>query len=166
MAVYNPASLIADEFINDEEILESLKYADEHKDDFELIDSILEKARPKKNGAGCNYAGLSHREASVLLACTDPERVKKMYEIAEEIKQAFYGNRIVLFAPLYLSNYCVNGCLYCPYHAKNKHKPQKKLTQEKVGEMVNMSQRSVANWESGERLPSIPTLPVTYLPAT
>lgn len=132
MAVYNPASLIADEFINDEEILESLKYADEHKDDFELIDSILEKARPKKNGAGCNCAGLSHREASVLLACTDPERVKKMFSIAEEIKQAFYGNRIVLFAPLYLSNYCVNGCLYCPYHAKNKHIPRKKLTQEEI----------------------------------
>lgn len=132
MAVYNPASLIADEFINDEEILESLKYADEHKDDFELIDSILEKARPKKKGAGCSCAGLSHREASVLLACTDPERVKKMFSIAEEIKQAFYGNRIVLFAPLYLSNYCVNGCLYCPYHAKNKHIPRKKLTQEEI----------------------------------
>lgn len=132
MAAYNPKSLIADEFINDEEILESLKYADAHKDDFELIDSILEKARPKKNGNGCTCSGLSHREASVLLACTDPERVKKMFSIAEEIKQAFYGNRIVLFAPLYLSNYCVNGCLYCPYHAKNKHIPRKKLTQEEI----------------------------------
>ncbi len=132
MSAYNPKSLVADEFINDEEILESLKYADAHKDDFELIDSILEKARPKKNGNGCTCSGLSHREASVLLACTDPERVKKMFAIAEEIKQAFYGNRIVLFAPLYLSNYCVNGCLYCPYHAKNKHIPRKKLTQEEI----------------------------------
>ena len=132
MSAYNPKSLVADEFINDEEILESLKYADAHKDDFELIDSILEKARPKKNGNGCTCSGLSHREASVLLACTDPERVKKMFAIAEEIKQAFYGNRIVLFAPLYLSNYCVNGCLYCPYHAKNRHIPRKKLTQEEI----------------------------------
>lgn len=132
MSAYNPKSLVADEFINDEEILESLKYADAHKDDFDLIDSILEKARPKKNGNGCTCSGLSHREASVLLACTDPERVKKMFAIAEEIKQAFYGNRIVLFAPLYLSNYCVNGCLYCPYHAKNKHIPRKKLTQEEI----------------------------------
>lgn len=132
MSAYNPKSLVADEFINDEEILESLKYADAHKDDFELIDSILEKARPKKNGSGCTCSGLSHREASVLLACTDPERVKKMFAIAEEIKQAFYGNRIVLFAPLYLSNYCVNGCLYCPYHAKNRHIPRKKLTQEEI----------------------------------
>ncbi len=132
MSAYNPKSLVADEFINDEEILESLKYADAHKDDFELIDSILEKARPKKNGNGCTCSGLSHREASVLLACTDPERIKKMFAIAEEIKQAFYGNRIVLFAPLYLSNYCVNGCLYCPYHAKNKHIPRKKLTQEEI----------------------------------
>ena len=132
MSAYNPKSLVADEFINDEEILESLKYADAHKDDFDLIDSILEKARPKKNGNGCTCSGLSHREASVLLACTDPERVKKMFAIAEEIKQAFYGNSIVLFAPLYLSNYCVNGCLYCPYHAKNKHIPRKKMTQEEI----------------------------------
>ncbi len=132
MSDFNPKSLNADEFINDQEILETLKYADAHKDDFELIDSILEKARPKKNGNGCTCSGLSHREASVLLACTDPERVKKMFSIAEEIKLAFYGNRIVLFAPLYLSNYCINGCLYCPYHAKNKHIPRKKLTQEEI----------------------------------
>ena len=130
MTSFNPKSLIADEFINDEEIHQTLKYADEHKNDFELIDSILEKARPQKQGNGCRCQGLTHREASVLLACTDPERVQKMFSIAEEIKQAFYGNRIVLFAPLYLSNYCVNGCLYCPYHAKNKHIPRKKLTQE------------------------------------
>ena len=132
MTSFNPKSLIADEFINDEEIHQTLKYADEHKNDFELIDSILGKARPQKQGNGCRCQGLTHREASVLLACTDPERVQKMFSIAEEIKQAFYGNRIVLFAPLYLSNYCVNGCLYCPYHAKNKHIPRKKLTQEEI----------------------------------
>lgn len=132
MPDYNPHSLKADEFINHEEILEALKFADEHKNDFSLIDEILEKARPKKLGNGWHCEGLSHKEASVLLACEDPNRVQKMFEIAEEIKQAFYGNRIVLFAPLYLSNYCVNGCLYCPYHAKNRHIPRKKLTQEEI----------------------------------
>ncbi len=132
MPDYNSHSLKADEFINHEEILETLKFADEHKDDFTLIDDILEKARPKKVGNGWHCEGLSHKEASVLLACEEPNRVQKMFEIAEEIKQAFYGNRIVLFAPLYLSNYCINGCLYCPYHAKNRHIPRKKLTQEEI----------------------------------
>ena len=132
MSFYNPKSLYADEFINHEEILETLAYADLHKNDEALIDSILEKARPQKTGNGCHCAGLTHREASVLLACENPEKIKKMFLLAEEIKQAFYGNRIVLFAPLYLSNYCVNGCLYCPYHAKNKHIPRKKLTQEEI----------------------------------
>ena len=132
MPDYNPHSLKADEFINHEEILGTLKFADEHKKDFPLIDDILEKARPKKVGNGWHCEGLSHKEASVLLACEDPNRVQKMFEIAEEIKQAFYGNRIVLFAPLYLSNYCINGCLYCPYHAKNRHIPRKKLTQEEI----------------------------------
>lgn len=132
MPDYNPHSLKADEFINHEEILGTLEFADEHKKDFPLIDDILEKARPKKVGNGWHCEGLSHKEASVLLACEDPNRVQKMFEIAEEIKQAFYGNRIVLFAPLYLSNYCINGCLYCPYHAKNRHIPRKKLTQEEI----------------------------------
>ena len=132
MAVYNPKSLKAEEFINDEEIRATLAYAEENKNNVELIDRILEKARPVKNGNGCTCAGLTHREASVLLACEIPEKIQKMYEIAEEIKLAFYGNRIVLFAPLYLSNYCVNGCLYCPYHLKNKHIARKKLTQEEV----------------------------------
>ena len=132
MAVYNPKSLKAEEFINDEEILATLEYAEAHKNDAELIDSILEKARPVKNGNGCTCAGLTHREASVLLATELPDKIEKMYEIAAEIKLAFYGNRIVLFAPLYLSNYCINGCLYCPYHLKNKHISRKKLTQEEV----------------------------------
>lgn len=132
MAIYNPKSLKAEEFINHEEILKTLAYADENKNNDKLIDEILEKARPQKNKTGYVCAGLSHREASVLLACENPEKIKKMFEVAEEIKQAFYGNRIVLFAPLYLSNYCVNGCLYCPYHAKNKHIGRKKLTQEEV----------------------------------
>ncbi|MBR1540803.1 MAG: [Clostridia bacterium] len=128
MYQYNPKSMVAEEFINHEEILETLKYADENKDNLELVDSLLEKAK--------NLKGLTHREASVLLACDDKERVAKMYDLAEQIKKDFYGNRIVMFAPLYLSNYCVNGCLYCPYHLKNKHIPRKKLTQEEVKKEV------------------------------
>ena len=132
MSIYNPKSKVAEEFINDEEILATLEYAQANKDNVELIDSILEKARPVKGKAGYECKGLTHREASVLLACEIPEKIEKMYEIAEEIKMKYYGNRIVIFAPLYLSNYCVNGCVYCPYHLKNKTIPRKKLTQEEV----------------------------------
>ena len=124
MTKYDPKSLKAEEFINDAEIRETLKYADENKDNLELIDSIIEKAKLRK--------GLSHREASVLLACDNEEKIKEIYELAMQIKKDFYGDRIVMFAPLYLSNYCVNGCVYCPYHAKNKHICRKKLTQEEV----------------------------------
>ena len=133
---YDPKSLKAEEFINDEEIRATLAYAEEHKNDFELIDAILEKARPVKKGKGYVCSGLTHREASVLLACEDESRIARMFDIAEEIKLAFYGNRIVIFAPLYLSNYCVNGCVYCPYHLKNKHIARKKLTQDEVREEV------------------------------
>ena len=132
MANYNPKSLKAEEFISHEEILATLEYAEQNKNNVELIDSILEKARPKKTSDGTVCAGLTYREASVLLACEIPEKVERIYEIAKEIKLAFYGNRIVMFAPLYLSNYCVNGCVYCPYHLKNKHIARKKLTQEEV----------------------------------
>ena len=132
MAVYNPKSLKAEEFINDGEILETIAYAEANKNNVALIDEILEKARPKKEGNGLVCEGLTHREASVLLACEIPEKIEEIYKIAEEIKLAFYGNRIVMFAPLYLSNYCVNGCVYCPYHFKNKHITRKKLTQEEV----------------------------------
>ena len=125
---YDPKSLVADEFINHQEILDTLAYADHHKDDLALVDEILQKAEARK--------GLSHRDASVLLACEDPERLQRMYALAEQIKKDFYGNRIVIFAPLYLSNYCVNGCVYCPYHMKNKHIPRKKLTQEEVAKEV------------------------------
>ena len=104
MAVYNPKSLKAEEFINHGEILDTLRYAEENKNNVELIDALLEKARPKKAGNGIHCEGLTHREASVLLACDIPEKIQKMYEVAEEIKLAFYGNRIVMFAPLYLSN--------------------------------------------------------------
>jgi len=132
MAVYDPKSRKAEEFINDEEIRATLAYAEENKNNVALIDQLLEKARPKKQDKGYVCAGLTHREASVLLACEIPEKIEEMYKIAEEIKQAFYGNRIVMFAPLYLSNYCINGCVYCPYHAKNKHIARKKLTQEEI----------------------------------
>ncbi|MBQ7886222.1 MAG: [Clostridia bacterium] len=132
MFSYNSKSLHAQEFIHDGEIRETLAYAEANKNNVELIDAILEKARPKRTASGCVCQGLTHREASVLLACEIPEKIQKIYEIAEEIKLAFYGNRIVIFAPLYLSNYCVNGCVYCPYHMKNKTIPRKKLTQEEV----------------------------------
>ena len=132
MAIYDPKSLKAEEFINDDEIRATLEYAYANKHNEALIDEILEKARPKKTENGTVCAGLSHREAAVLLACDIPEKTQKMFDLAEEIKLAFYGNRIVMFAPLYLSNYCVNGCVYCPYHMKNKHITRKKLTQEEV----------------------------------
>lgn len=124
MFEYNPKSKNAEEFINHQEILETLEYAEKNKDNIKLIDEILSKAEKRK--------GLTHREASVLLACENKEKIQKMYDLAREIKQEYYGNRIVIFAPLYLSNYCVNGCVYCPYHMKNKHIPRKKLTQEEV----------------------------------
>ena len=134
--MYDIKSLKAEEFISDEEIKATLAYADEHKHDRELIESLLEKARPKKTGRGVECSGLSHREASVLLACDLPEMTEKIYALANEIKEAFYGDRIVMFAPLYLSNYCVNKCVYCPYHVQNKEIPRKKLTQEEVRDEV------------------------------
>ena len=107
--MYNVKSLKAEEFICHEEILDTLEYAEKNKHNIKLIDEILDKAKPVKNEKGTFCAGLTHREASVLLACDIPEKVEEMYKLAEEIKLAFYGNRIVIFAPLYLSNYCVNG---------------------------------------------------------
>ena len=132
MAIYDPKSLKAEEFINDREILDTIAYAEANKRNVALIDEILEKARPRRTENGVTCAGLSHREASVLLACDLPDKIEEMYRLAREIKLAFYGNRIVMFAPLYLSNYCVNGCVYCPYHLKNKHIARKKLTQDEV----------------------------------
>ncbi len=134
--MYDKKSLVADDFINHQEILDTLKYAEENKNNLELIQQILEKAKPKKQGEETVCAGLSHREALVLLECEIPEVLEKIKQLAEEIKLAYYGNRIVIFAPLYLSNYCVNGCVYCPYHAKNRHIPRKKLTQEEVKKEV------------------------------
>ena len=136
MSNYNPKSLKAEEFINHEEILATIEYAEKNKNNVELIDAILQKARPQKTEHGVHCEGLTHREASVLLACDIPEKVEEMYKLANEIKQAFYGNRIVMFAPLYLSNYCVNGCVYCPYHMKNKHIKRIKLTQDQIRDEV------------------------------
>lgn len=130
--MYDVNSMKAEEFISHEEVLASLKYADDNKNNIQLIDEILARAKERK--------GLNHREASVLLACDIPEKVQEMYSLAEQIKKDFYGNRIVMFAPLYLSNYCVNGCVYCPYHLKNKHIPRKKLTQEEVAKEVTALQ--------------------------
>lgn len=145
MYSYNPKSKKAEEFINHQEILDTLSYAEENKDNLPLIDSIIEKARLCK--------GLTHREASVLLACDNQEKINEIYDLAEKLKKKFYGNRIVIFAPLYLSNYCVNGCTYCPYHLKNKHIARKKLTQEEVAAEVialqDMGHKRLAI-ESGE----------------
>ena len=122
--MYDQKSAHAEEFIDHQEILDTLAHADAHRRDAAVIDAVLEKARLRK--------GLDHREASVLLACELEEKNQEIYALAEQIKKDFYGNRIVMFAPLYLSNYCVNGCLYCPYHAKNRHIARKKLTQEEI----------------------------------
>jgi 2-iminoacetate synthase len=121
--MYNPKSKKAEDFISRQEILDTLEYAARVKDDTSVVDGILSKAREAK--------GLSHREASVLLACDNPDKVNEIFDLAFDIKQQFYGNRIVLFAPLYLSNYCVNGCLYCPYHHKSDI-ARKKLTQDEI----------------------------------
>ena len=122
--MYNLASKQAEEFINHEEILASIQYAQENKNNRELIRTLLTRAEDLK--------GLSHREALVLLECEEPDLVEEMFHLARKIKQRFYGNRIVMFAPLYLSNYCINGCTYCPYHSKNRHIARKKLTQEEI----------------------------------
>ena len=153
--MYNPKSMKATEFISHEEILDTLEYAEKNKDNIELIDSIISKARERK--------GLSHREASVLLACEIPEKIAECYDLAQQIKKDFYGNRIVMFAPLYLSNYCVNGCVYCPYHMKNKHIARKKLTQEEIKAEVialqDMGHKRLA-LEAGEH----PTMnPIEYI---
>lgn len=126
--MYDVKSRKAEEFISHQEVLDTLAFADKKATDLDYVDELLAKARLGK--------GLTHREASVLLACTDEERTQQMFEIARKIKDDYYGNRIVLFAPLYLSNYCMNGCVYCPYHAKNKTIPRKKLTQEEIAAEV------------------------------
>lgn len=122
--MYNPKSHKAEEFIDHQEVLDTLDYAAANKHNAALIDSIIQKAKARK--------GLTHREASVLLECDLEEKNDEILALAKQIKEDFYGNRIVIFAPLYLSNYCVNGCVYCPYHAKNTHIPRKKLTQEEI----------------------------------
>jgi len=143
--MYNPKSMKAEEFISHEEILRTLDYAEANKNNLELIEEILAKAEKRE--------GLGYREASVLLACEDEAILQRVYKLAEQIKLDFYGNRIVMFAPLYLSNYCINGCTYCPYHMKNKHIARKKLTQEEVAAEVialqDMGHKRLA-LESGE----------------
>ena len=128
MAAYNSTSKTAEEFINDKKIKETLAFAAAHKDDLELMKEILNKGR--------EYKGLSYAEAATLLECEDPDIIQQIFDLGKEIKEHFYGNRIVMFAPLYLSNYCVNGCVYCPYHGQNKTIPRKKLTQEEVRDEV------------------------------
>lgn len=122
--MYDVKSKVAEEFISHQEILDTLEYAKANKDNKALIDEIIKKAEAMK--------GISHRDAAVLLECDLEEETQRIYHLAKKIKEKFYGNRIVMFAPLYLSNYCVNGCVYCPYHYVNKHIPRKKLTQEQI----------------------------------
>ena len=122
--MYNHKSKVATEFSDDAEILETLDYAQKNKANRALIEQILEKAKECK--------GLSHKEAAVLLECEIPDLIEKIFTLAKQIKQRFYGNRIVMFAPLYLSNYCVNECRYCPYHHSNCHIARKQLTQEEI----------------------------------
>ncbi len=155
MAKYDVKSLKAEEFINHEEILDTLAYADANKENWDLIDSLIKKAAARK--------GLTHREASVLLACEDKQRIETIYALARQIKKDFYGNRIVMFAPLYLSNYCVNGCTYCPYHLQNKCISRKKLSQEEIIKEVtalqDMGHKRLA-LEAGEH----PTMnPIEYI---
>lgn len=142
---YDPKSTRAEEFISHHEIMDTLAYAWENRTNASLIDDIIEKAKAGK--------GLSHREAAVLLDCAIEEKNREIYRLAKEIKRDFYGNRIVLFAPLYLSNYCVNGCVYCPYHAPNKRIARKKLSQEEIRREVialqDMGHKRLA-LESGE----------------
>ena len=143
--MYNPESKIATEFISDEEIRSTISYARENSNNKELVEKILEKA--------AEFKGITHREAALLLECDEPEIVERIYTLANEIKHRFYGNRIVMFAPLYLSNYCVNGCVYCPYHAKNRNIRRKKLTQDEIRAEVialqNMGHKRLA-LEAGE----------------
>ena len=122
--MYNPKSTTATEFISDSEIRSTMEYARENCGNMQLVESVLAKAAEAK--------GISHREAALLLECNDPTVTERIFKLANEIKHRFYGNRIVMFAPLYLSNYCVNGCVYCPYHAKNKTIHRKKLTQDEI----------------------------------
>jgi len=126
--MYNPKSAHAEEFIDDAEIRETLDYAASNRSNRALIEEIINKA------AQCH--GLTHREAAVLLECDQPDLVEQYMQLARELKQRLYGNRIVLFAPLYLSNYCINGCVYCPYHGKNHTIPRKKLTQDEIRQEV------------------------------
>ena len=143
--MYNKKSQNAEEFISHEEILNTMEYAKNNKNNLKLIDDILLKAREQN--------GLSHKEAAVLLECSDENRNKEIFSLAKKIKEDYYGNRIVLFAPLYLSNYCVNGCKYCPYHTNNNHIPRKKMTQEEIKNEVialqDMGHKRLAI-ESGE----------------
>ena len=153
--MYNSKSTIATEFISDSEIRATMEYARENCGNRALVESVLEKARA--------FKGLTHREAALLLECDDHEIIERIYSLANEIKHYFYGNRIVMFAPLYLSNYCVNGCVYCPYHAKNRSIRRKRLTQDEIRAEVmalqDMGHKRLA-LEAGEH----PTMnPIEYI---
>ncbi len=155
MSNYNPQSAIAEQFISHQEILDSIEYASQHKEDKETIANVLDIAAQGR--------GLTHRQAALLFACEDKQVIERIFALAMQIKQQIYGNRIVMFAPLYLSNHCINGCTYCPYHATNRHIPRRKLTQEQIAAEVialqDMGHKRLAI-EAGEH----PTLaPIEYI---
>ena len=128
MTPYNPQSAVAEQFISHAEIVATLDYAAAHSDDRKLIADILQQASEGR--------GLTHRQAAVLMECRDSETIKSIFALARKIKERIYGNRIVMFAPLYLSNHCINGCTYCPYHATNRTIARRKLTQEQIAAEV------------------------------
>jgi 2-iminoacetate synthase len=152
---YEITSRNADEFIHHQEILDTLDEARAHSHDRAQIERILDKA--------ALAGGLTHREAALLLECPFPDLTERLFALAKQIKEKLYGKRIVIFAPLYLSNHCVNGCTYCPYHAKNRTIPRKKLSQEEIRREVialqDMGHKRLA-LEAGEH----PTLnPIDYI---
>ncbi|MBU3089337.1 [FeFe] hydrogenase H-cluster radical SAM maturase HydG [Clostridium gasigenes] len=110
-----------------EEVLESSKNATK-----EEIQEVLNRAKKSK--------GLSHKDIAILLETNNEEQLSEMYKIAGEIKESIYGKRIVMFAPLYVSDYCVNNCVYCGYKNCNTFK-RRRLTQEEVAQEVKILEK-------------------------
>ncbi|WP_407314382.1 [FeFe] hydrogenase H-cluster radical SAM maturase HydG [Desulfosporosinus sp. SB140] len=121
---------LAQDFIIDEEIRNSLNEGTDKAKDKDLVRAILDKAK--------TCQGLTHREAAILLNIDDKNVIEEMFKTAKEIKETIYGKRIVLFAPLYISSYCVNGCVYCGYQACNKNLKRSKLTMEQLEEEIRV----------------------------
>lgn len=129
--MYDPKSMDSNVFIADEEVVETLRQAKCEASDPTRIREILHKAG--------EFQGLTHREAAVLLEVESPEVIADVFALARKIKEYIYGRRIVMFAPLYLSDYCVNRCSYCGYN--NEHcMTRRKLSQEELAEEIRVLQ--------------------------